>query len=338
MSKIGGGYKKPKIHRFHQAFIDLGINPGPVYREFDLSVEHMEDESTELAMETYFSLLNRMSVACGRRFLTVEMNTVFDTDDFGVLAYILRCADNFNMLVNLLQRYISLVSPSAELKLRESGEYYIISYKHREFSPSDCYQDVEGTLAQIIMMIRELLDDELWLAPQVYFEHKKISVDDGEQYTMAAEVYYNHSYSGLSFPKAIAKYPIPSSDSKLLKILEDNVLKSTDVYLTQQSFEDKVRLTMMSELHRAGLSSVELANELGVSRRTLNRRLQECGTNYNQLREEIIVDLAQQSLVLTDSSVLDIALGLGYSESSAFNRIFKRRTGSTPLQYRKEYS
>jgi AraC-like DNA-binding protein len=59
------------------------------------------------------------------------------------------------------------------------------------------------------------------------------------------------------------------------------------------------------------------------------------GTNYKQLREEVIVELAKQSLADTDASITVIGGKLGYSESSAFVRAFKRMTGTTPAAYRK---
>jgi AraC-like DNA-binding protein len=77
-----------------------------------------------------------------------------------------------------------------------------------------------------------------------------------------------------------------------------------------------------------------LADRLHITRRTLSRRLQREGTNYQRLREEVIVELAKQSLDNSDASITAIAGKLGFSESSAFVRAFKRLVGSTPVAYR----
>lgn len=329
------GYRKPDIHRFHRAFIDLGINPNPVYQQLGLDPKYLQNPDSTLTMHSYFALLNRLSISSNRRFLTVDLIRVFDNDDMGVLIHILRCADSFKQLLDLLQRYICLVSPSAEINLQESGEYYTLQYHHPEFSPELSHQDVEGTLGQVVLLIQVLLDNSNWLAPQMFFQHQKKYSDDNSQYPLATEVCFEHSFSGMSFPKALFNYPVPSSNSSLLKILEDSVSRRSESYFSQQSFINSVRLIISSQLNITGLSSSNVAHQLNLSRRTLNRKLQDNGVSYKQLREEIVIDLAKQSLSLTDSSVAEIAQALGYSESSAFNRMFKRLTQNTPLQYRK---
>ena len=75
---------------------------------------------------------------------------------------------------------------------------------------------------------------------------------------------------------------------------------------------------------------------LHITTRTLHRHLRQKGTNYKKLREEVIVELAKRSLADTDASITVIGNKLGYSESSAFVRAFKRMTGTTPAAYRKK--
>jgi AraC-like DNA-binding protein len=75
---------------------------------------------------------------------------------------------------------------------------------------------------------------------------------------------------------------------------------------------------------------------LPLTTRTLNRRLQQNGTTYKKLREEVIVELARQSPANTEASITAIGGKLSYMEVSAFVRAFKRTIGTTPVAYRKE--
>ena len=72
---------------------------------------------------------------------------------------------------------------------------------------------------------------------------------------------------------------------------------------------------------------------LNMSERTLFRRLQDQGLNFKQLQSQIRMQLAREYLADARLTQSEIALLLGYSEQSAFNRAFKRETGMTPRQF-----
>ncbi|WP_028849329.1 AraC family transcriptional regulator [Thermocrispum municipale] len=86
------------------------------------------------------------------------------------------------------------------------------------------------------------------------------------------------------------------------------------------------------------LPSVEaVAGRLSISPQTLRRRLAEEGTSFRQHRDDVRRDIAIDALTSTNDTVEDIAARLGYADSSAFHRAFKRWTGRSPGSYRAEY-
>jgi AraC-like DNA-binding protein len=75
-----------------------------------------------------------------------------------------------------------------------------------------------------------------------------------------------------------------------------------------------------------------------MSTRTLQRQLKERGVDFKQLTEETRRRFAVNYLKERKNTLTEVAFLLGYSELSAFNRAFKRWTGSTPLEYRRSVS
>ena len=73
-----------------------------------------------------------------------------------------------------------------------------------------------------------------------------------------------------------------------------------------------------------------------MSRRTLQRKLQENGLTYRGLLEKTRHDLALRYLDDPDKTVTDITFLLGFSEQSAFTRAFKRWHGKSPSAYREQ--
>ncbi len=95
-----------------------------------------------------------------------------------------------------------------------------------------------------------------------------------------------------------------------------------------------VRQRILSELRGGNPGIEQVAGSLGMSARTLQRRLKEDGIVYQQLVDELREGLARVHLRANNLSIVEVAYLLGYSDASAFNRAFKRWTGTTPLRFR----
>jgi AraC-like DNA-binding protein len=73
-----------------------------------------------------------------------------------------------------------------------------------------------------------------------------------------------------------------------------------------------------------------------MHRRTLNRRLRAEGTTFQQLLDEVRFEAACQLLDTASTPITEIAVSLGYAETSAFSRAFRRWSGSTPVERRRK--
>jgi AraC-like DNA-binding protein len=100
------------------------------------------------------------------------------------------------------------------------------------------------------------------------------------------------------------------------------------------SFEARLRGLLCAAEPFAGLSELEAAKALGISRQTLARRLAALGVSFLGVRDELRRDLACTLLARGSVSVARLAERLGYSEPSAFQRAFKQWTGLPPGAYR----
>jgi AraC-like DNA-binding protein len=78
-----------------------------------------------------------------------------------------------------------------------------------------------------------------------------------------------------------------------------------------------------------------IARQLHISPRTLGRKLEHEGTNFKELLDDLRRRLALSYVGGHDLGLAEIAFLLGFSQSAAFHRAFKRWTGVTPLEYRR---
>lgn len=91
----------------------------------------------------------------------------------------------------------------------------------------------------------------------------------------------------------------------------------------------------MASVLSEGVPTLSLiASELGISARTLQRRLSDQGHSFQGVVDMARQDLAQRLLRETDYSLAEVAFLTGFAEQSGFTRAFKRWAGQTPRSYR----
>ncbi|SPL70236.1 HTH-type transcriptional regulator VirS [Acinetobacter stercoris] len=100
--------------------------------------------------------------------------------------------------------------------------------------------------------------------------------------------------------------------------------------------DERLQQAILKGLQKNQYHIANIAKQLNMSTRQLQRHLQEQNTTYQQRMQELRLLLARQYLQDPHLSLKEIALLLCYSEQSAFQRAFKLWTGLTPQQWRKE--
>jgi AraC-like DNA-binding protein len=98
---------------------------------------------------------------------------------------------------------------------------------------------------------------------------------------------------------------------------------------------DKVRLQLCAQLEGSQAGAAPLARALGMSERTLRRRLQDHATSYQQLLDDVRSEQARTWIEQSDDTLEAIAGRLGFADTSSFFHAFKRWTGTTPAQFRR---
>jgi AraC-like DNA-binding protein len=103
----------------------------------------------------------------------------------------------------------------------------------------------------------------------------------------------------------------------------------------EDSLLASVRRATAETMRDGNLKLARVAKQMAMSARTLQRQLKERGVDFKQLTDETRRRFAINYLKERKNTLTEVAFLLGYSEVSAFNRAFKRWTGSTPLEYRR---
>ena len=149
-------------------------------------------------------------------------------------------------------------------------------------------------------------------------------------------VLFNQTCSALLIPEQQLDVVIPQADKKLLQTLQSHAVEILAEIDRHQPMAERVKNLLAMTLKEQPPSSVLIAEKLGVSSRTLQRKLDEEGTHFKNLLMEVRLEMAKHYIQNTSLSLERIACLLGYAETRSFYRSFKQWTGHTARSYRQQ--
>jgi AraC-like DNA-binding protein len=148
------------------------------------------------------------------------------------------------------------------------------------------------------------------------------------------DIAFDSPMDALVFDAAALDLPFVTHNEDLLALLLPELDAGLATLEKNQAFPDEVDAVLARSLHGQRPSVESLARELGVSSRTLQRRLTENGTSYQQRLDGVRQRISRHLLQSTDLALGEIAYFLGFEEINSFWRAFSQWEGVTPKQWR----
>ncbi len=140
----------------------------------------------------------------------------------------------------------------------------------------------------------------------------------------------------ITFSRDDCVRPFLTSNERLWEALQPELTERLALLDEIGDITKLVRRTIIDVLPGGKLSFQEICRRLGMSRRTLQRRLAAEGTRFNALLNATRIELAHQYLSETEMTPIEISALLGFNEPNSFYRVFRARTGTSPKRFRSE--
>jgi len=169
----------------------------------------------------------------------------------------------------------------------------------------------------------------------VHFEHDA-PPDDGEhQRVFRCPVRFGAAHCGLDVDAAVLDLPHLAPDSHLVELLESHARGLMERLPGTPDFAARVRQVLYGTMKRGEGGVAAVARELHMSARSVQRYLEQEGTSYQAVLDELRRDLAVRYLADRSLTLGEVAFLLGFSDQAAFHRAFVRWTGVTPGHHRR---
>ena len=154
---------------------------------------------------------------------------------------------------------------------------------------------------------------------------------------LGCRVEFGADVDEIAFPEPTNRLPIISADPYLNELMTRYCEEALAHRMASRgSLRPDLENAIAAILPHGKVRAGEIARKLGMSRRTLARRLESEGTSFAAVMDELKRDLANRYLRDEDLSISRIAWLLGYREVSAFTHAFKRWTGKNPREARSQ--
>jgi AraC-like DNA-binding protein len=190
-------------------------------------------------------------------------------------------------------------------------------------------QIYDAFLAVACNVMRELWGSR-WAPEEVQFSRTKPADVGAYRRFFNAPCRFDRERTAICFPTSLLNKPMPEANPERLRILEQQAQT-----INKGELLSRLRRALRILLLSGPTSAQEVAALLFLHRRTLDRRLRDQGTNFQRVLDEIRFEVACHLLDNTQLPLTDIAASLGYSESSAFTRAFRRWSGAAPSRRRR---
>jgi len=283
----------------------------------------------------FAAILDFGSEATGDEHFGLHRGADFHMKNGGVPAYLAVCSETVEAAIHGFQRYASVVCDgfTAQVKSDRAGLQLVVNAADPIWR--QCRHLGEFGTARMIAALRIITGVALRPVAVQFMHPRGVSPSECRRF-FRCPVEYGAAADSVRFAKADLAIRIPTADDRLGVILRAHADDLLHQVRRKQvaSLEDRVMGIVADRLGSGRLSLQDIARELGISDRTLRRRLADAGTSFSALVERKRIDLAQEWLTGTDFDLKHISFLLGYSEPAAFSRAFKRRTGSSPGRLR----
>jgi AraC-like DNA-binding protein len=324
-----GGLSRLAIARLKSA----GVAVAPLLRRVELTPELIADPEGRLSVRSQIALLDEAAIALKDDCLGFTLARDFDPREIGLLYYVMASSQTLGEALKRLARYSKVTNEALAFGYRE-GNRLIVSLSYSGVPRHSDRHQIEFCMFGLLRICRLLTGQNV--VPQHFSiaHHRSEGIAEMARF-VGTKVEFGADRDEFALNLDARELPLAHSDS----YLNDLLVKYCEAALADRrddtsQLRTKVENAIASVLPHGKVLVEDIARSLGMSERTLARKLSDEGLNFTEILQNLRRDLAVRYLKDRKLHVSKIAWLLGFREVSAFTHAYKRWTGKTPSQRR----
>jgi AraC-like DNA-binding protein len=318
-----------------EAITAAGANPDQMLQLWGLDRSVFSKPEGFIPCAVFAGILKEAARVTGDDCFGLHFAESFHPKNIGPLAYVALNSPTIGTGIQNVERYLHVWDSSAKWFFTTEGNRGYIRYVLSDVGVEPLRQSNEHGMTIVVNTLRMMVGSQ-WAPLEVQFAHEAPERTTEHHRIFRAPVLFGCETNALVIELAFTQREVPAADQQLYQIMKqylDQVLKDMP---REDSLIGSIRKAIAESMRDGDPKLARVAKKLAMGPRTLQRRLREYGSDFKKLVEDTRQRFAVSYLKDRKNTLTEIAFLLGYSELSAFNRAFKRWTGSTPLDYQRK--
>lgn len=305
----------------------LGLDPdGPV------------DETRMVSSDAYYQFFAALEARDPLGLsLPLRIGADMRCDEYGAFGLAWKSAPSLRGSYIRSERYGRVLGSAEKYTLVSSNDGVFYTLEKAGTDLRGMILSTEASLAAVVTISREI-SAQPYSPEAIYFKHT--ARGDPSVFTehFSCPVYFEADQNAVLVSEATLSSPNRLGDETIATFFDRHLEQVLADLPQAMGLEQRLRKAVAKRLSEGIPTVSEIARELGMSARTLQRRLSKNNTTFQGLVDLARQELAQQLLSETDYSLAEVAFLAGFSEQSGFTRAFKRWAGQTPRSYRVSFN
>lgn len=312
-----------------------GITRQALIGNSGINLSGIDGDDPQLPFDTIAALFERAASLTGDDLLGLNEGLARDFRESGLIAYLGIASRTVADMLASLAQFSRVFSEAVEIDVSALENTGRMTWGFTVPSDVTRRQYIEFGAVGTITDLRQLTGVNLAPA-SVSFRHNRLHHRSEIEKFFGCTVTFGAEANAMTFKPATLELPLNSADAQLFRVLSQ---------MAEESLESREKLSssLVFQVEDAiarrlsqGAAQVEtIARDLGMSPRTLSRKLEQEGKSFTQVLAGFREQSARDYLTHSDIAILQIAFLLGYSDGSTFTTAFRRWTGKSPAEYRK---
>jgi AraC-like DNA-binding protein len=323
-----GGLSRLAADRARRA----GLQLEPLLLRAGLTVDQIDDPEQRIDARSQVAFLEIVAQALAHEFLGFNLAEEFDCRDLGLLYYVMSSSDTLGEALERASRYSRITNEAIVLQYRASPHTLRLNYsgipRHAD------RQQIEFCIVAMVRVSRLLCGRQL-LPKRVSLMHVRSEGISKLARVLGNNIEFGSEVDEIDFPVGSAELALVNADRRLNKILLNVCEEGLNARDAKTGpFRTIVDNTIAPLLPHGQAQANVVAKKLGMSERTLARRLAAEGVTFIEVLQQLKASLASRYLEDDGMPISRIAWLLGFEEASSFSHACRRWTGKSPRELR----
>lgn len=331
MAKSAPVIRSASLSGYVELATRVGLNPQAMMREAGLSPRCLDDPETPISVTAVRELLETSARVAKVEDFGLQLARGRRLANLGPLSIVLREEPTARQALDTMSRYLRLLNASLITRIEDHDDVVIIREEILTDGATSVRQSMELAVGVMYRILGELLGTQ-WRPRRVCFSHRPPGDLASHRAMFGPNIEFNGSFNGIVCAARDLAARLPTADTGMApyarRFLEQALSSS------RTNTMDAARQLVAALLPGGRCTADQVAQHLGMDRRTLHRHLKADAMTFTSLTQAVRRELALRQIRDSDRPLVELAELLGFSGPSALAFWFRRQFGCTVSQWR----